>query len=169
MAGAHLGVPALAAVMVVNDTIKDPRFKGALFVPWPPLTRFYAAAPVVSTRPAGAAGRSRRWRAWGALHWREAHHGPPWQQLSSLACSARLQVCSEGRVLGSLEVLDSRPRTFHAGKPRRPCRPRWPCRPSNAPCPCMRSISAWFWSKTVLLLLLMLLQARWKCCGASAR
>ena len=37
--------------MVVHDTMKHAQFKGALFVPWPPLTRFYAAAPVVSAPP----------------------------------------------------------------------------------------------------------------------
>lgn len=47
--------PPHAKVMVVNDTTKDPRFKTSQFVPWPPLTRFYAAAPLVSPWP-GLAG-----------------------------------------------------------------------------------------------------------------
>lgn len=52
-------LPAAAppAVIVVNDTQKDPRFKASQFVPWPPLTRFYAAAPVVSlARPPSSWG-----------------------------------------------------------------------------------------------------------------
>ncbi|KAL4445354.1 hypothetical protein ABPG77_011179 [Micractinium sp. CCAP 211/92] len=64
------GGPGTGDVMVVNDTMKDPRFKTSQFVPWPPLTRFYAAAPLVA---------------------------------------------SDRRVLGSLEVLDSKPRTFPPG------------------------------------------------------
>jgi GAF domain-containing protein len=36
-------------VLVVNDTLRDARFKASPFVPWPPLTRFYAAAPILAS------------------------------------------------------------------------------------------------------------------------
>ena len=78
-----------------------------------------------------------------------------------------LQVCSEGRVLGSLELLDSKPRTLNAGK-EGPYGRHWPCCTSwsNRPPLIAAHVTFEVLSEPGLPLSFFALQARWTCCAA---
>ena len=124
-------------MMVVPDTLADSRFQQSQFVAAEPFVRFYAGAPLVrrlglvGCQTGGQAGRGD-----GLFDWVDAETSGRGvggllravaqlllcpDRINAVACclagclTACLQVSSEGQVMGSLGMMDVRPRAFPAG------------------------------------------------------